>query len=138
MYLHYTVFQDSANIFGKLVEGIRQSTMDNRFQIDEIIKNVPGEYIYSTSEFNNGIDLIGSVQILQIANNDVVVTEYIAESSKYQQYNDSSGFFISTHLSPQEALMSQNLKDHNVQPPSDDKTVVFGVVYGQIYRRPDM
>lgn len=97
VYLHTTVFQDSANGFVKLVEDIMQATMAKGFQIDEIIKNVSGQYIFSTSGFNNGIDLIGCVQILQIANNDVVLTEYIAESSKYQQYSDPTGFYVLTY-----------------------------------------
>ena len=49
--------------------------------------------------------------------------EYIAESSKFQQYNDLLGFFIYTYLSPQEARMNQNLMDQNFQLQSDDEEV---------------
>jgi hypothetical protein len=118
--LHYRVLQDSANGFGVIVENTKQFTMNKGFQIDEIIQNVPGEYIFTTSGFNNGIDFIGLVHIVQISNtNDVLVTEYIGESSKYQQYNDRSGFFIYTYLSPQEVL-NQYRMDPNFQLPSAD------------------
>jgi hypothetical protein len=56
---------------------------------------------------------MGLVYVLQIANtNDVVVTEYLTEQSKFQQYLDRSGFFIYTKLSPLEQGMSQD-------PPSE-------------------
>ena len=101
------VFQDSAHGFSNMVEAIKQTMMNTGFQIVEI-QNVPGEYIFSKSGFNNGIDWEGVVLIQQTPNsNDVVISEYTSESSKAQQYNDGSGFFVSTYLSPIERGVPQ-------------------------------
>jgi hypothetical protein len=98
-----TVYQDLDYKFVELVEEMRQITTRNGFQIDEIMINVPGEYKFSTYGFNNGIDWKGYVRILQVPNtNDVACEQYIAESSKYQQYNDPTGFSVYTKLSDQE------------------------------------
>ena len=105
--LTFTVFQDSDIIFGELVEYMKQFTMNNRLQINDIIKNVPGEYEYLFGS-QNGSNLIGLVNIQQIANtNDVLVTEYLTEQSKFQQYLDQSGFFVYTKLSSVEQGMSE-------------------------------
>ncbi len=85
VYLHFMVFQDSAIIFGELVEDVKYYTMNEGLQINDIIKNVPGEYIYTESGFHNGIDSIGSVAIHKLGNtNDVLLIEYLTEPSKYQ------------------------------------------------------
>jgi hypothetical protein len=108
------VFQDSANGFVNLVEDIVKFYKNNGVKIEGIIKNVPGDYLFSISYTVNGIYMIGGIDIQQFTNdNDVVLGAYYAESSKYQQYNDVSGFYVDTKLSPQEVSMNQNLIDQS-------------------------
>jgi len=120
LYMHKTVYQDSADSFGILVDNILQSARNNGFETSVQV-NVPGEVVISESTTSNGMYWIGDMHINQIPNdNDVVVTEYVGESSKYQQfYNDNFGFFVLTYLSPKEAGMNQNLIDKKYQLQMD-------------------
>ena len=122
VYMIKLVLQDSANSFSNMVEAIKQAMMNTGFQIDEL-QNVPGLYVFSKTGFNNGIDWNGLVAIEQVPNsNDVVISEYTAESSKFQQYgSDGSGFFVSTYLSPQE----QGVQEQEV-PLSSGSEDFFG------------
>ena len=102
--LEFTVLQDNASNFVEVVEESKQKTVDTELQIVQIKKDVPGEYVYSiTKTLKNGIVMIGLVIITEMANtNDVLLTIYTAETSKFQQYNDLSGFSIYSNLSPLE------------------------------------
>lgn len=109
VYLDFTVFQDSDIIINQIAEYMMQFTMNEGLQIYQNITDVLGGYGYIFGS-QNGNGVIGLVYVLQIPNtNDVVVTEYLTEQSKFQQYLDRSGFFIYTKLSPLEQGMSQDL-----------------------------
>ena len=108
MVLQFIVLHDVANNFVEVVEATKQKTVDIELQIVQIKKDVPGEYAYSISKSQNGINMIGIIIIQEIANtNDVLLTIYMAETSKFQQYNDLSGFSIYSNLSPLEHDMPQ-------------------------------
>ena len=118
VYLDKVVFQDSATSFENLVEDTANFYMERGANIDGILQNVPGNYLFSITYTDNGIYMIGWVNIRQITN-DVIVSAYLAESSKYEQYNDFSGFSTFTKSSPQELSMNQNLGDQIFQLQTD-------------------
>jgi hypothetical protein len=108
VYMHKTIYQDYPNGFGRLVDHIIQ--LNTNYGFETLIReNVTGNIIFERLGTINGIYMVGLVELKQI-NNYIEMIEYLAESSKYQQYNDFSGFSLYLKDIPDESI-NQTLID---------------------------